>query len=433
MTPLEIEEGAELARRAALALVRGPHRVFFEALDADRIAARTVGENVWPGLTDRQRERLRALVRERFVAALSPSPSGEGEIAWSFARPAASSLLVDLGLKFGARTLKTRWDVDRIRGRWKVADITLSDPGLSLAKAAGRSIGGSPVLRRDRGQRALAEALPRLIGLAGIAAVLLFASRRLSPPRRALLFLTASAPALLFAIDGTLVVRRALSESYALPEVVREEPWRHAQGLALEAQSAGRLEEAGERWDRAVALGAPPAPVAYRIGQAARQRGDAPFARAAFERALRAPEPAPGAAKELALLAVSEGKNEEARGHLARYLREAGPDPDTLSLAAVVETNLGNHEAALEAIRAARQMVGEGTRGAELEAQVRARSGDAAGTVAALRPLEPQGLLDRWALRADPAYLPVAAEPAWVAFLAETPAPPRTVTPAPRK
>ena len=65
------------------------------------------------------------------------------------------------------------------------------------------------------------------------------------------------------------------------------------------------------------------------------------------------------------------------------------------------------------------ELAGPGSRGAELEAQVRARAGDAGGAIAALRPLAQEGRLDRSVLRADPAYLPIATDPAWVIFLNE--------------
>lgn len=114
------------------------------------------------------------------------------------------------------------------------------------------------------------------------------------------------------------------------------------------------------------------------------------------------------------------GRFADAEPLLRRYLSMAGPDPDALSLLAVVLTNLGRSDDALRSIAEARELVtGEGWRGEELEAQVRARAGDAVGCVAALRQLESQGELDRFALRADPAYLPIATDPAWVAFLNE--------------
>jgi hypothetical protein len=151
--------------------------------------------------------------------------------------------------------------------------------------------------------------------------------------------------------------------------------------------------------------------------------------------ALTASEPAPGAARELALIALAEGKNAESKALIDRYLAETGPDPDALSIEAVVDANLGQPQKGLEAIRRAQELVGGGVRGAILEARVRARTGDAAGAVEALRRGEPEAGLDREALRADPAYLPIAADPVWVAFVNEIPAaaaPPKPGAVAPR-
>jgi hypothetical protein len=117
---------------------------------------------------------------------------------------------------------------------------------------------------------------------------------------------------------------------------------------------------------------------------------------------------------------AAAGRFAEAEPYLDRYIASAGPDPDSLSLLAVIQTNTGRNDEALATIRRARSLVsGAGWRGEELEAQVHARAGDAAGAVAALRELDRQGLVDRSVLRADPAYLPIASDPAWVAFLNE--------------
>jgi len=431
LNPLEVEEGTNFARRAATALLRGPQRVFLETLDADRILIPYVGVEGWRELTPRQKDELRSFVRERFARALSPPRSGAGEIAWSSARPAGeSSLFADMGLKFGEKTLKTRWVVERVRDGWRIMDIRLSDPGISLAQSSIRSLGPKPVRRGDRRNRALNAAFPRLLGAAGILLVVLFARRRVPPPRRMLLYLTAAAPALLFLVDGALAVRRAVTESYALPPVPRE-PWRRSGELALRAQRDGKIEEARERWSEAMALGDSPGPIAYQMGLAERQRGNLKEARAHFERALSELEPAPGAARELAVLALAENRHKEARAHLQHYLSEAGPDPDTLSLLAVAETNLGNHEAAMEAIGEARAIICSSLKGIELEARIRARAGDASGAVTALRALEAGQPLDRWGLRGDPAYLPIATDPVWVGFLAETPTGTPVVKPTP--
>jgi uncharacterized protein HemY len=85
----------------------------------------------------------------------------------------------------------------------------------------------------------------------------------------------------------------------------------------------------------------------------------------------------------------------------------------------VAASNAGDSAAAAQAIQAARSLVPEGWKATELEAQVYARSGNAAAAIAALRTLEPEGRLDRLALRADPDYLPIATDPGWIAFLAE--------------
>lgn len=422
-----LEEASEVARRAAMAAMRGPQRIFSEVLDVDSLLASRVGADAWRGLTDRQRERLRLVVRERFFQTLAPPRSVAGEIAWAAAQPAGSGVDVFLGLRFGEKTLKTRWAMRHVGAGWRLSDIILSDPGISLAQAAVRALGPQPVRRRDAKKQAQAEALPRLAGLAAIGLLLLLVAPRLVPSKRTLLLLTAAAPAILFLVDGLLAVRRALSEPYALPAELPREPWRKAEQRALEAEREGDWEHAREHWARAQAAGDPPAPIQYQLGLGARKRGERDRARAAFERALAQREPAPGAAKELASMALEEGRYAEAEERLARYLSLTGPDPDALSLEAVVKTNLGKAPEALEAIRQARRLVGEGWRAAELEAQVHARASDAPGTVEALRTLEAQGLLDRAALRADPAYLPIATEPAWVAFLSEKPA----VTPTP--
>ena len=50
----------------------------------------------------------------------------------------------------------------------------------------------------------------------------------------------------------------------------------------------------------------------------------------------------------------------------------------------------------------------------------------------ALRDVPPD-LLDREALRADPSFLPIATDPAWVAFLNEPPAPSSERAPTPAR
>jgi tetratricopeptide (TPR) repeat protein len=229
----------------------------------------------------------------------------------------------------------------------------------------------------------------------------------------------ASVPAALCLVDGALAVRRALAEPYALVETLPAQPWRQFERRALEEQAAGRGAEAREAWTRCLEAGAPRAPVYYQMGLNARAAGDTEEAIANFERALAEKPPAPGAGRELAAFALARAEYGQARALLESYLRDTGPDPETLATLAVVETDLGNASGAAQTIERARSLVAEAWRGAELEAEIHARSGNATATVAALRPLESEGRLDRSALRADPAYLPIATDPKWVAFLSE--------------
>ena len=420
-SPPELEEAAEFARHAAAAAIRGSPRIFSEILDVDGILVSRLGSDAWNGLTSRQRDLLRGAIRERFLSSLSAARGEEGEIAWSAARAgtAPSAWDVFLGLRFGEKILKTRWSVARGKAGLRIVDVVLADPGVSLARASLRSLGPEPVRRRDRARQARSEAVPRVLGLAAIALVVFFAAPRLSPEGRRLLVLVAAAPAVLFAGDGLLAVRRALSEPYALRDRPAAEPWTQASEAAMRSERSGKLEEAREHWAEALAAGDDAGPIEYQIGLAYRARGELDHARAQFERALREIPPAPGGAREIASMAAAAGKYADAEQWLRIYRALAGPDPETLSLAAVVDSNLGKSQESLDAIREARLMVGEGWRAAELEARIRAHAGDAAGTVAALRQLDAEGRLDRGQLRSNPDYLAIATDPAWVAFLNE--------------
>ncbi|HEY7113962.1 MAG TPA: hypothetical protein VIA45_13605 [Thermoanaerobaculia bacterium] len=434
MASSEIEEAGEVAHRSASSALKGQSRLLFEALDIDGILERHLGRDVWRGLTDRQREPLRAVVRQTFLAALTPPATADAEVAWSSARPEADGVAVFLGVRFGDRSLKTGWTETRAAGGgWRIEDVVLSDPGISLARRAVEALGPRPVTPRDRNTQARRVVLPRLVGLAVIALVVLLLRLRLRTRReRLILHLTAAAPALLFTIDGALAVQRVLAEPYVVAEAFPPAPWERWTRLALETEREGRLAEADALWRRAAAAGAPEGPARYERGLAARERGDGAEATRDFLAALSAAPPAPGAARELAVDALTSGKNADALALLERYTAATGPDPDTLGLVAVVETNLGEARKALDALRQARELVGGGARGAELEARVRARAADGPGAVAALREV-PSGLLDREALRADPSFLPIATDPAWVAFLDEAPAAAgSTPTPAPR-
>jgi tetratricopeptide (TPR) repeat protein len=291
-----------------------------------------------------------------------PNPAAGG-VAWSAALPPAPDRGQDalVGLRLDDRVLKTRWLLQRSGDRWRFRDVVLSDPGISLAQATAASFGTRP-----------------------------------------------------------LAAARGFAHPYDLLPPSAGAPSRQSEERAREAERAGRAEEARAAWERAVSEGAPAGPVAYERALAAKQRGNVASARALFESALAASPPSPGAAKELAALDASQGRLPEAEGQIARYLAAAGPDPEALTLAAVIATDLGKTADAVASIAEARRLSADGSRGAELEARIRARAGDASGAVALLRPLADAGGPDRAALRADPAYLPIATDPVWVAFLNES-------------
>jgi hypothetical protein len=419
--PLDAEEAADFARRAAFAALHGPPTIFYESIDADSILRRILSTPIWGALTGRQKTLLAATVREHFARALAPPAGTAAEVAWASLPPgtdATGPTVVDLGLRYGDRVLKTRWSVRRGPRGWAVEDIVLADPGLSLGDEVGRQLGREPVRRRDRGQDARARAWPRLAGLLALAVIVALFRRRLPPERRPLLWLAVSVPAALFVIDAALAIRRTYTEPLALSEPPAQ-PWRPFEQAAIDAQRVGDWPAARIAWTRALGAGATRAQVHYQMGLAARAGGDPFAARSDFERALAETPPAPGAAKELAAMALAEGRGADARLLLERYIREAGPDPETLATLAVVLANAGDGEGATRTIREARALLPEGWRRAELEAQIYARAGDAAATVAALRPLQEEGRLDRGALRADPAYVPIGTDPLWVGFLAE--------------
>ena len=409
------------ARRAAIAAVAGPKSQFLEALDVDRLLEKQVGPAVWPVLTGRQRDLLRSAARERFLGMLAPPDPAASGLDWSAALAPASDGTEDVlvGLRFGDQALKTRWLLRRSGTRWLIRDVVLSDPGVSLAQATAASFGPRPLATRRGLWRVLAGILPALGALLVIAIVVALTAPRLPPPRRRILFLAASGAALVFLIAGSVAAALNLAHPYDLVMPAAGPPSRKSEELARAAERAGRGVEAPALWERAVSEGAPAGPVAYERGVSARQRGDVASARVFFESALAASPPAPGAGKELAALDAGQGRLPEAERQIAHYLEAAGPDPEALTLAAVIATDLGKTAEAVAAIGRARRLSADGPRGAELEARIRARAGDAGGVVDLLRPLAGQGRLDRAALRADPSYLAIAADPAWVAFINE--------------
>ena len=62
--------------------------------------------------------------------------------------PTRNGVDVLIGLQFGQRRLKTRWEVHGAGGGWRVSDVVLSDPGISLADASLGALGPEPVRRQ---------------------------------------------------------------------------------------------------------------------------------------------------------------------------------------------------------------------------------------------------------------------------------------------
>ena len=252
--PPEAEEAAEFARRVAFAALHGPPKIFLESIDADGVLRRILSTPVWGALTERQKALLASTVRDHFSRALAPPPGTAAEVAWASLPPSPENggpMRVDLGLRYGDRVLKTRWSVRKGPRGWAIEDIVLADPGLSLADEVGRQLGSEPVRRRDRAREARARAWPRLAGLVALAAIVLVFQRRLTPERRPLLWFAAAVPALLFAVDGALAVRRTYAESLALSEPPPQS-WRPFEQAAIEAQRIGDWPAARSAWQQAV-------------------------------------------------------------------------------------------------------------------------------------------------------------------------------------
>ena len=350
------------------------------------------------------------------------------EVAWaSVADSGTGTVFVDLGLRYGTAVLKTRWTVEHTpRG--------LDDRGhrprgpRHLARRRGRAAARArarPPARRGREARARALPRARRASLAILAIVARLRAAAARPERRRLLWLTAAVPALLFLVDGALAVRRALSEPYALAESLPPQPWRQLEKLALAAQQDGQdARPPAPSGSKAIEAGAPAGPVDYQMGLAARARGDAGARpRSDFERALA--RSAAGAGRRQgarARSALADGPHWPRRAPCSqRYLRRGRARPRHARHARRRRDQPRRHRRPpSRRSQAARALVGESWQKAELEA--------AASTPARATRRPPwrrcarskaEGRLDRAVLRADPAYLPIATDPAWVAFLAE--------------
>ena len=165
-TGTQAEEAADFARRAALAALHGPPKVFLESLDADGILRRLLGSPVWSGLTERQRALLRTVAREHFAQALAPVADASAEVAWaSVADSGHGPVFVYLGLRYGPSLLKTRWTVDAHAARPDDLGHRARGPrhfARRRGRAPARTRARAPPRRRAAGARPGAAARGRL-------------------------------------------------------------------------------------------------------------------------------------------------------------------------------------------------------------------------------------------------------------------------------
>ncbi len=309
----------------------------------------------------------------------------------------------------------------RTRGAGRSKTSCSPTRGSRSADEVGRQLGREPVRRRDRAREARARAWPRLAGLLALAVIVA-------------VFRAPAAPGAAARCSGWPPPFRPRSSSSTAALAIRRTLYRALRALRSRRRSRGGRSSrppskrsgsatgpaARTAWMRALEAGATAAQVYYQMGLARPGRRRPPRRAERFRARSRPRSLRPRARRRSSPRWRSrEGRGGDARALLERYIREAGPDPETLATLAVVQANAGDGEGAARTIREARALLPEGWRRAELEAQIYARAGDAAATVAALRPLQAEGRLDRGALRADPAYVPIATDPAWVAFLAE--------------
>jgi hypothetical protein len=252
-----------------------------------------------------------------------------------------------------------------------------------------RALGPEPVRRRERRREAERVAYPRLAALGTIALLLAIITPRIEPGKRKLLWLTAAAPAALFAIDGTLAVRRTLSEAYAVAPTASREPWRDAEQRALQAEREEHWAQARDLWARAIAAGGAAGPIHYQLGLRARERGDLVKARADFARALNAHPPRPERPKNWQRSTrrskSSSSPNRSSRAHRPGRSR-SGRAPSSGGL----ENESRKKRRGVAAVQQARDLVGDGAwRGAELKprfARARATPPERSPRCAASRP-----------------------------------------------
>jgi Flp pilus assembly protein TadD len=418
----QVEEAASVARRAASGAAMGRGQPLENALDRAALLRRAVPRKIVGQLTPLQREQIEkhllAAISDSLVLA-EPRRTHPDIITTDIRSSSPDSISIGFVLEYGTKRFKTRWDLARRGAEWRIEDIHLADLGISLADQAVQDLGPQAVRKRDSIREARNALIPRALGIFGALAVGFVFGRRLTRSQRLTLWIGASVPILLFAVDGVFALHRILTEPYELSfpqERNNAEMWI---ARAASASRRGDFEEAQRSWRLAMEAGAAPEPVEYRLGVLAQTRHDSAQAVAHFRRALSGRHAAPGALAGLAVEAMRAGRFDEARAEWEQYISATGPDPDASSSLASCLAALGQDSQAEEWIGEALAHWPDDPTVLATAAHIEAYRGDAPRAVWCLRALLKIQPLDLRSLEEDPAFSKLADAPEWKAFLDE--------------
>lgn len=416
-SPPEIEEAADVARQSAQSLLRGRGSLFEEAMDRPPIEAAATGPALLALLNERQRRELRENIMPVVEAMIVPRPDPRGTVLALDAGSEGGEVRVALLLTSVDGSAKTVWRMRQRHGQWRIQDVLLSDTGDSARDQALRFFGPGPVATlRDRRREIRDILIPRLAGIAACILVTAIFFRRLRRKERIVLVFAAAVPVLLFSIDAVLSSSRCWREPVRLslvPNLARERFVARFHGEVARRNLAAARSAAAS----ALAAGSPLPPVALALGNLSEQLGRASEARQWFDRAVGSRDPAPGGWAGLARLAMREANWVEAEGFWKRYLEQTPADPTSLTFLAITQGRQRNFEAARATAAQALLLNPTDPDLLELSARLAGADGDAPRAIDFLRLEENLRPPDRKAIAVDPAFAPIADDPAWRAFL----------------
>jgi tetratricopeptide (TPR) repeat protein len=420
--PLEapgMEEATALARRALGLLARPDAAERAAIFDEPSLVAASVGRDLAPGLTARQRRAVVQRMVEWFGAPFSARTVPARPALALGTRADGTDAVVALLVPVASGYLKTEWRIGNPGPEGRVEDVVLTDLGRSLRAEAIRALGPPPIARpRRRAAEARGAAWPRAAGLAVVLVVAVVFARRSSPRERRVVLVAAAAPALLFAADGYLAVSRVWNEPVEL-RLADGPPW----GFSLQqfqlAVTRGNRSRARSAAGAAISLGAAPEPLHLVLGRLAEDAGDAKEAESSYTRAVAPPTPAPGGWAGLARLDGAAGRDTEALRKWTRYFGAAPPDPNSLFFEAVAYGHLHDWDGAQDALSRAIALDSSAADLYALSASLFGAAGDAGRAIARLRDEEKIRPVDRRTLAADGNFAPIADDADWKAFLEE--------------